>query len=335
MVLNKEISVLKGNRGRVTSFKFTNDGKTMMVGARDGKVALYNTTDQYKLITLVQHKQLGFDEEDEVTAMDYIYVNATTSYLAIGSGKGNLKILNLADISVIYTQEQFIDSEISFIQYIKTSTGEQKLLTCNFDQNFNFYLLKHLDKPEKLKCKLDQTRCLFLDEIIEVKIFKPENEYALVCSNSDSLKLFEVATGCTELYQGHTDIILTLDICPNAQMCLSGAKDNTVRLWKYDLSQKVGKKLQCLAEFKGHDKNVTSVYFAPKKFNYFCSVAQDNTLKVWKPPTSQDFQEVTSAQMTIMAHQKYINCVRVSPNDKLIATSSQDKSIKLWCPQTL
>jgi len=34
--------------------------------------------------------------------------------------------------------------------------------------------------------------------------------------------------------------------------------------------------------------------------------------------------------MTIMAHQKYINCVRVSPNDKMIATSSQDKQIKLW-----
>ena len=34
--------------------------------------------------------------------------------------------------------------------------------------------------------------------------------------------------------------------------------------------------------------------------------------------------------MTIMAHQKYINTVRVSPNDKFIATSSQDKTIKIW-----
>lgn len=36
-----------------------------------------------------------------------------------------------------------------------------------------------------------------------------------------------------------------------------------------------------------------------------------------------------------MAHQKYINCVRVSPNDKLIATSSQDKSIKIWDSSSL
>ena len=40
--------------------------------------------------------------------------------------------------------------------------------------------------------------------------------------------------------------------------------------------------------------------------------------------------EINSAAMTIMAHSKYINAVRVAPNDKIIATSSQDKSIKLW-----
>lgn len=42
-----------------------------------------------------------------------------------------------------------------------------------------------------------------------------------------------------------------------------------------------------------------------------------------------------NAQNTIIGHSKYINVVRVSPNDKLIASSSQDKSIKIWEPKTL
>ncbi len=36
-----------------------------------------------------------------------------------------------------------------------------------------------------------------------------------------------------------------------------------------------------------------------------------------------------------MGHQKYINVVRVSPNDKLIASSSQDKTIKVWSSSDL
>ncbi len=86
-----------------------------------------------------------------------------------------------------------------------------------------------------------------------------------------------------------------------------------------------------MAVFKGHTENISGVCFAPKNRQFFASVGQDNTLKVWKLPELDQFdQEVNSAQLTIMAHQKYINSVKISPNDKLIATSSQDKTIKIW-----
>lgn len=82
--------------------------------------------------------------------------------------------------------------------------------------------------------------------------------------------------------------------------------------------------------FRGHNENVASVCFAPKKSNFFVSASQDNTIKVWdlqkfkELPDSDISQpeEVTSAAMTVMGHQKYINVVRVSPNDKLVASSS-------------
>ena len=44
----------------------------------------------------------------------------------------------------------------------------------------------------------------------------------------------------------------------------------------------------------------------------------------------EGIEEILSAQMTIQAHRKYVNIIRVSPNDKLIASASQDKTIKIW-----
>ena len=52
-------------------------------------------------------------------------------------------------------------------------------------------------------------------------------------------------------------------------------------------------------------------------------------------PDGDGVVEINSAQLTIMAHQKYINAVKISPNDKVIATSSQDKTIKLWDAKSL
>ena len=62
--------------------------------------------------------------------------------------------------------------------------------------------------------------------MIDVKFIKPDNEFALLSSNSESLKLLEFATNKVELYPGHSDIILTVDVLPAKQLCLTGSKDN-------------------------------------------------------------------------------------------------------------
>ena len=107
---------------------------------------------------------------------------------------------------------------------------------------------------------------------------KPANTHALLCSNSETLKLLELQTGICECYHGHTDIILCLDVFvkkddPNQSYCLTGAKDNSVRLWDCDLRADFGQKLVCKASFSGHSQNITSVFFAPKKAGFFSSVS--------------------------------------------------------------
>ena len=83
----------------------------------------------------------------------------------------------------------------------------------------------------------------------------------------------------------------------------------------------------------GHNKSVGTINFSPVKGNYLASGSADLSLKLWdlrdiKTPQDEVI-EVFSAHNTLIAHQKDINAVRFSPNEKLIASASQDKSINV------
>jgi len=59
----------------------------------------------------------------------------------------------------------------------------------------------------------------------------------LLCSNNEYIKLLDLNTGDMELYGGHSDIILCLDIskpqADDSSIFLTGGKDSDIRMWKY------------------------------------------------------------------------------------------------------
>jgi U3 small nucleolar RNA-associated protein 13 len=74
---------------------------------------------------------------------------------------------------------------------------------------------------------------------------------------------------------------------------------------------------------------------------FVVTVSVDRTLKRWNLPGSADLdacaasdegaQQVSlHAFVSSRAHEKDINVVTVAPNDSLVATGSQDKTVKLW-----
>ena len=79
----------------------------------------------------------------------------------------------------------------------------------------------------------------------------------------------DLEQGSTEMYIGHTDIIISLDV--HQGLIVTGAKDNESRLWKYDPEGDMFKKIRCIAVFKGHTQNISSVNFAPKRGQSFVS----------------------------------------------------------------
>ena len=297
LVLNTEICTIKmptPSAGRATCFAFSKDFKTVMIGYRDGSITFLNTQKEFSLLHIIKcDTKLGFEtDEEEIHAMVYMTFGGQTSYLAVGSQTGKIVVLDLATMEPCFHEVDHVSSETIFLAYRKSEENAcGQLISVNMDQNMFIYDIKE-EKLAKgsLNKKISLTKsgslCLFLDEVIDVKFISESSKFALLCSNSETIKLLNMESRQIELYQGHTEIVLCLDIVSKNEaeeraIFLSGAKDNTIKLWDFNGTMPFQQRIKCTATFSGHNENISGVCFAPKKHNFFASVSQDNTLKVW------------------------------------------------------
>jgi U3 small nucleolar RNA-associated protein 13 len=152
------------------------------------------------------------------------------------------------------------------------------------------------------------------------------------------------------LLDGHTAIVLAINASPCGRYLATASKDKTMRVWHL-ASRK------CIGLATGHTEAVGSVALSNKAGCYdvggksaesgagafVVTASKDRTLKVWPLPGSAVLNKSAAngeelqlrARLSARAHEKDINIVSVAPNDSLIATGSQDKTVKLWRPTDL
>lgn len=117
-------------------------------------------------------------------------------------------------------------------------------------------------------------------------------------------------------FKGHVDGILSVDFAPNGYQAASSGLDNTVRIW--DL-RKRGISYSILA----HKKLVSDVRYEPSQGDFLFSSSYDQTVKVW---SARDYQLIK----TLFGHEGRVTRVAVSKESGVIATTSFDRTWKLW-----
>ncbi|XP_025995592.1 transducin beta-like protein 3 [Solenopsis invicta] len=335
IITGQEKVVLSGHFSKVTSLSFHEDGNHLVSSGRDRVLILWDISTGTSLRILPVYE--GIEGTFMISAKclpSFVALRKSDGiYVASAGEKGIVKIWEMKIGKLIYAQDDSLISpakkeEGLSITHVLYNGIYNIFAVVSVDHNIIVYSL------ELFECKKQLVG--YSDEILDVAYLGDDDSHIALSTNSCDIKFYEIASMNCQLLRGHTDSVLALATTPaNVNLLLSSAKDNSIRLWILD---KETMKISCIGHAVRHTASISSVAISQTSSKFFTTVAQDSCLKLWELPSNFESHGQAlslNTSYTILAHQKEMNCVTISPNDKLIATASQDKTAKLWSAENL
>uniref|UniRef100_A0A096LVP2 Pre-mRNA splicing tri-snRNP complex factor PRPF4 n=1 Tax=Poecilia formosa TaxID=48698 RepID=A0A096LVP2_POEFO len=130
-------------------------------------------------------------------------------------------------------------------------------------------------------------------------------------------RVWDLRTGrCVVFLEGHLKEIYSVHFSPNGHHLATGSGDNTCKVWEL-------RNRKCLYTVPAHQNLLSAVRFQPTDGHFLLTGAYDNTAKIWSHPGWMPLK-------TLAGHEGKVMGVDVSPDGKLIATCSYDRTFKLW-----
>ncbi|XP_053527666.1 transducin beta-like protein 3 isoform X1 [Artibeus jamaicensis] len=319
------LAVLTSHYSAVTSLTFSTDGHTMLSSGRDKICIVWDLQSHQALRTVPVFESVEAAVLLPEELAPKLGVKSTGLYFLTAGNQGVLRVWEAASGQCVHAQQQLPGPgrELTFCTLVR-SAG--LLLSVTADHNLLLY--------EAHSLQLKKQFAGYSEEVLDVRFLGPKDSHIVVASNSPCLKVFELQTSACQILHGHTDIVLALDVFRKGWLFASCAKDQSIRVWRMNKAGKV----TCVAQGSGHTHSVGTICCSRLKETFLVTGSQDCTVKLWPLPkallsksTAPDSGPVLlQAQTTQRCHDKDINSVAVAPNDKLLATGSQDRTAKLW-----
>ncbi|KAA8585048.1 hypothetical protein FQN60_003742 [Etheostoma spectabile] len=330
------VCVLQSHYSAVTSLSFSPDGSTMVSSGRDKICTVWDLKTQKAKRTVPVYEAVeGVVLLPEDKDLSEIGVKSKDLHFITAGSKGVLRVWEASTARCVYTQtlpssltaasevEEERDDDPRSLTFLLHLPASSRLATVTAEHNIVLYQLPGLTTQQQFVG--------YNDEVLDVKFLGKGDSHIVVATNSSQLKVFELLTNSCQILYGHTDTVLSLDVFKKGFLFASCAKDRSVRVWQMDSDRG---QVHCVAQGSNHANAVGSITCSRMKASFIVSGSQDCTVKVWDLPadlstTGAGVHQLTP-RATEKAHDKDVNSVAVSPNDKLLASGSQDRTAKLW-----
>jgi WD40 repeat protein len=130
------------------------------------------------------------------------------------------------------------------------------------------------------------------------------------------VKLWDTKSGdIHQILSGHTAPIWKIAFHPNGNQLMSGSEDGTAKLWDLDTAT-------CIHTFE-HPAAVKAIAISHGDGSRLVTGGGDGVLKLWEMATG-------ACVWTKSAHQSDISSLSWSQSSNIFASSSHDRTIKIW-----
>ncbi|QDT28482.1 translocation protein TolB [Gimesia panareensis] len=150
----------------------------------------------------------------------------------------------------------------------------------------------------------------------------PNQKWLATGSYDHKIILWDIATGKKiRTLSGHNGAIYDLAFSPDSTALASASADATVKVW----SVATGDRLDTLSQPL---KEQSSVSFSPDG-NYIVATGADNRIRKWRF-VSRKSARINPLVIARFAHESPVIQITYSPDGKLLASISDDHSLKIW-----
>ncbi len=286
--------VIDGNKaGPVWAIAFSPDGDTLVVGAEDGTLNLWDW--KKKALRRSLPKMGG-----NVWSTD---VSSNGRFLVASSDDAEVKVYDLKT-----NQSSITLAEPTSTKAAIFSPDGEKLATGDRSSTIRVWDLE-LQVPIELRGHHGTVNGL---------AFCPIGKMLASAASDGSVKLWDTEVNLEpQSLQQHTGPVYSVAFGASEKRAIlaSAGWDGTVKLW----NPKNGDLLQTL---KGHDGDVWSVTFAPDG-KTLASAGSDSTVRLWDAGTGKQLQ-------VYRGNGREFQVVRFTPDGSMLAAGSRDGNVWVW-----
>ncbi|MBH8572124.1 serine/threonine protein kinase [Nostocaceae cyanobacterium CENA369] len=159
--------------------------------------------------------------------------------------------------------------------------------------------------------------------------FNPNGEILATASDDKTIKLWELKT-FKEIFtlRGHSHTVKSIAFSPDGQILASGSWDKNIKLWNVNTGAEI-------CTLTGHQLQISSVAFSPQG-QLLASASFDRTIRLWQLAAIETAQgelpnrPCYTLSGILSGHTRAVLTIAFSPDGKVLATGSDDNTIKLW-----